>query len=118
MLPECQKTNTIFEISVSNCIIKNAWSETWRQNLKGVTLLTTDQCPGCRPSGGLSIGVPGSVPGYWAAHQRFGRLPWRALFQPAISLCRYGVPVSHTVHKALNNARVQRVLRNESFHLG
>ncbi|KAF0304776.1 Glutathione hydrolase 1 proenzyme [Amphibalanus amphitrite] len=69
-------------------------------------------------TGGRSIAVPGEVPGYWAVHQRYGRLPWRTLFQPAISLCRYGIPVSHSVHKALTNKRIQRLLRNESFHLG
>ena len=66
----------------------------------------------------MSIGVPGEIPGYWAVHQRYGRLPWRALFQPSISLCRYGVPVSHTVHRALTNERIQRLLHNESYHLG
>ena len=68
-------------------------------------------------AGGRSIAVPGEVPGYWAVHQRYGRLPWRALFLPTISLCRYGIPVSHSVHKALNDKRIQRLLRNESFHL-
>ncbi|XP_037089706.1 glutathione hydrolase 1 proenzyme-like [Pollicipes pollicipes] len=69
-------------------------------------------------TGGMSVAVPGEIPGYWAVHQRYGRLPWRALFQPAISLCRYGVPVSHTLQKALQNSRIQTLLHNDSFHLG
>ena len=36
--------------------------------------------------GHLASGVPGSVAGIWAAHQRFGSLPWRALVQPAVNL--------------------------------
>jgi gamma-glutamyltranspeptidase / glutathione hydrolase len=36
--------------------------------------------------GHLAAGVPGSVAGMWAAHQRFGSLPWAELLQPAITL--------------------------------
>jgi gamma-glutamyltranspeptidase/glutathione hydrolase len=36
--------------------------------------------------GHLAAGVPGSVAGMWAAHQRFGSLPWPALVQPAVNL--------------------------------
>lgn len=36
--------------------------------------------------GHLASGVPGSVAGMWAAHQRFGALPWTALVEPAIRL--------------------------------
>jgi gamma-glutamyltranspeptidase/glutathione hydrolase len=36
--------------------------------------------------GYLAAGVPGSVAGMWAAHQRFGSLRWRDLVQPAITL--------------------------------
>ncbi len=36
--------------------------------------------------GHLASGVPGSVAGMWAAHQRFGSLPWAELVQPAINL--------------------------------
>jgi len=36
--------------------------------------------------GHLAAGVPGSVAGMWAAHQRFGSLPWPELVQPAVNL--------------------------------
>jgi gamma-glutamyltranspeptidase/glutathione hydrolase len=37
-------------------------------------------------TGHRSSGVPGSVAGMYAAHQRFGSLPWAELLQPAIHL--------------------------------
>ncbi len=43
--------------------------------------------------GHLAVGVPGSVAGLWAAHQRFGTQPWRALVEPAIELARDGFVV-------------------------
>ncbi len=43
---------------------------------------------------GISIGVPGTVAMYRAAHDDYGRLPWRDLFQPAIRLAREGFEVS------------------------
>ncbi|MDA0311215.1 MAG: gamma-glutamyltransferase [Gemmatimonadetes bacterium] len=36
--------------------------------------------------GHLAAGVPGSVAGMWAAHERFGSLPWSALVEPAVGL--------------------------------
>jgi gamma-glutamyltranspeptidase/glutathione hydrolase len=36
--------------------------------------------------GHLAAGVPGSVAGMWAAHQRFGSLRWPELLQPAVTL--------------------------------
>jgi gamma-glutamyltranspeptidase/glutathione hydrolase len=40
--------------------------------------------------GPLAAGVPGTVAGMWAAHQRFGKLPWRDLVMPAVVLARDG----------------------------
>ena len=40
--------------------------------------------------GALSAGVPGSVAGMWEMHRRFGKLPWRAVVEPAIRLARDG----------------------------
>ncbi|MCC7495261.1 MAG: gamma-glutamyltransferase [Fimbriimonadaceae bacterium] len=44
--------------------------------------------------GPLSVNVPGMLDGWEALHQRFGRLPWRELFAPAIGYARDGHPVS------------------------
>lgn len=43
---------------------------------------------------GLGIGVPGVLAALEEGHRRHGRLPWRALFTPAIALARNGFPVS------------------------
>jgi gamma-glutamyltranspeptidase/glutathione hydrolase len=40
--------------------------------------------------GAQAAGVPGTVAGFWEAHQRFGSLPWRELVEPAITLAREG----------------------------
>ena len=40
--------------------------------------------------GHLSVGVPGTVAGFWEAHQRFGTLPWRDLVMPAVELAEAG----------------------------
>ncbi len=40
--------------------------------------------------GGQAAAVPGTVAGFWAAHQRFGKLPWRDLVIPAADLARDG----------------------------
>ena len=47
--------------------------------------------------GPASCAVPGVPAGLGALHERFGRLPWRDLFEPAMRLARTGVemPAAH-----------------------
>jgi gamma-glutamyltranspeptidase/glutathione hydrolase len=51
--------------------------------------------------GGRSVGVPGNVALMAEAHRRHGKLPWRALFAPAIALARDGFAISPRLNKAL-----------------
>jgi gamma-glutamyltranspeptidase / glutathione hydrolase len=43
--------------------------------------------------GHLAVGVPGSVAGFWEAHQRYGTLPWSRLLAPAIRIAEDGFEV-------------------------
>jgi gamma-glutamyltranspeptidase / glutathione hydrolase len=44
--------------------------------------------------GALSVSVPGAVDGWYALHERFGRLPMEELLAPAIRYAREGIPVT------------------------
>ena len=44
-------------------------------------------------TGHLAAGVPGSVAGLWAAHQKLGSKPWASLIEPAIHLAEAGFVV-------------------------
>lgn len=46
-----------------------------------------------------AIGVPGTVAGLYLAHQKFGKLPWHALVQPAIDLAIKGFPMSWALYQ-------------------
>ena len=52
-----------------------------------------DVIPGASLIGHLSVGVPGTVAGFWAAHERYGSLPWADLVAPAIRLAEEGFEV-------------------------
>lgn len=45
------------------------------------------------PYGAIAVSTPGVLDAWWSMHQRFGRLRWVQLFEPAIDLCESGVPV-------------------------
>ncbi len=48
-----------------------------------------------------SVSVPGLVDGWLLAHERYGTLKLEEVFDPAISLCEEGFPVSHRLAGSL-----------------
>ena len=55
--------------------------------------------------GGRSVGVPGLLRMLEQAHRDHGRLPWKALFQPAIRLAEQGFPVGQRLATLLRQER-------------
>lgn len=53
--------------------------------------------------GGRSVGVPGMLRMLERAHQQHGKLPWEALFAPAIRLAEQGFEVSPRLAKLLRD---------------
>ncbi len=51
--------------------------------------------------GGKSVGVPGNIRMMALAHQRYGKLSWAALFEPAIRLARDGFKVTPRLYNSL-----------------
>ena len=47
-----------------------------------------------------SVTVPGCVDGWAKLHKRFGKLPWKDLFQPAIYHAEHGFPVTEIISSA------------------
>lgn len=47
--------------------------------------------------GAVSVTIPGTVDGWWAMHERFGKLPMRQLLAPAIRYAQRGFPVSELI---------------------
>ncbi|MDP9113663.1 MAG: gamma-glutamyltransferase [Acidobacteriota bacterium] len=47
-----------------------------------------------------SFTVPGAVDGWWKLHQRYGKLPWKDLFQSAIAYAQDGFPVSEAIQES------------------
>ncbi|WP_287939592.1 gamma-glutamyltransferase family protein [Sphingopyxis sp.] len=43
--------------------------------------------------GAIAVSVPGTVDAWWTMHQRYGKLPWKELFEPVIAHAEAGAPV-------------------------
>lgn len=61
------------------------------------------------PLGAVTVSVPGTVDAWALMHQRYGRLKWAELFEPAIDLAINGAPVpdiiAYYIRRALVNFR-------------
>ena len=51
---------------------------------------------------GLSVGVPGNIAMAAMAHAEHGRLPWSALFDPAIALAREGFRINPRLNSSID----------------
>jgi gamma-glutamyltranspeptidase/glutathione hydrolase len=60
-----------------------------------------------------SVTVPGAVDGWFKMHQRFGKLPWKDLFQSAIAYAEQGSPVAEVIHETwVDPANIAKVRAN------
>jgi gamma-glutamyltranspeptidase/glutathione hydrolase len=67
------------------------------------------------PGSGIdSATVPGCVAGWAAIHKRFGKLPWKTLFEPAIHYATAGFPVTERVAAAWGGAQLKRLSAKEA----
>lgn len=64
---------------------------------------------GLSTQGHLAAGVPGTVAGMFAAHEKYGRLPMAQLIEPAIQLAREGFRITQEEADRLN--RFQEAFR-------
>ena len=62
----------------------------------------------------LSSGVPGSIDGLITAHQKYGKLPFREVIQPAIDLASNGFPLPEEQAISLNGNRKVFIELNHS----
>src|SRR6202049_5078033 len=67
------------------------------------------------PQAGIhTVTVPGAVNGWANIHQRFGKLPWKDLFQPAIAYAEQGFPVPEVIQEAWSTqGSIQRLRSQE-----
>lgn len=79
--------------------------------------------PEASTTGYLASGVPGTVAGLSLAQERYGKLKWRDVVEPARRLAADGFPVSDTLARTLRESKLERFpesrrvfLRNGNFY--
>lgn len=66
-------------------------------------------------AGPLAVGVPGTVAGMAALHQKLGKLPWAALVAPAVALAAQGVLLTDKEAAGLNRNQADFKKYNPDF---
>ena len=73
-----------------------------------------DVIEGMSLTGHRAVGVPGTVAGLWEAHQRYGKLPWRDVIEPAVQLAERGFEVPPLLAERATG-RSSRASRSTNF---
>ncbi|KAJ7309813.1 hypothetical protein JRQ81_007883 [Phrynocephalus forsythii] len=102
---------TIYSASTGKVEVINAREKAPR-GIKGDLL---DQCRDRFQPGTEWIAVPGELRGYEEAHKRYGRLPWKALFEPTIKMLSPGVQVPEVLSRFLQHPQLQAALNHTSL---
>jgi gamma-glutamyltranspeptidase / glutathione hydrolase len=98
------KTGKLYGLNASGWAPKALTIDYLRQ--KGITTMPQD--------GIDSVTVPGVVDGWTKLHDRWGKLPWRDLFQPGIFYAEHGFPVAEIIHAWWDGAREGLLTNAES----
>ena len=61
--------------------------------------------PNLSVNGAMAIGVPGTIAGVFAVHQKFGKLTLQTIIAPVIALAKKGVVITEKQWKQINNNR-------------
>ena len=88
----------------------NSTSEMYLDNNK-------DVIKGLSQNGALAIGVPGTIAGLFEIHNKFGTLPIKELFQPAIDLANNGYELTSKQVNTINNYKNLILELNDSISL-
>lgn len=70
--------------------------------------------PDLSRAGILAVGVPGTVAGMVAAHQKYGRLKFNELVKPAVQLAKIGFGVTQSEANRLNSFKEQFIQHNST----
>lgn len=73
--------------------------------------------PNLSTDGAMSIGVPGTIAGIFAVHEKFGKLPIQTLIQPAIDLAKKGIVVTENQSKQFRTYQksIRKISGNQSL---
>ena len=76
-----------------------------------------DVIKGLSQNGALAIGVPGTIAGLFEIHKKFGSLPIKELFKPAIDLANNGYRLTSKQVNTINNYKDLIIELNDSIPL-
>ncbi|MCU0550156.1 MAG: gamma-glutamyltransferase [Leptolyngbya sp. Prado105] len=71
--------------------------------------------PNLSIDGYLAVATPGTIAGLYEAHRQYGKLPWKTVVTPAVTLAQSGFPVSHRFIKATESRKFQNTEASRIF---